>query len=160
MSLIDDERITFVQQRIAIMRDIQRFKESEDPENTWIEILQFYMNRWKIDHDPEQYFMFMRLASDAGIKNAHGPAVAAAIYKKDWEEYDKRLLLVYHDCYLQGSAGEKAYALKKEILPNINEYISANRTESKGIKEIIAGLSKNGEQINKAENGLYELIDK
>ena len=162
MDLIDDERITFVQQRKAIMRDIQRFKESGDPENTWIEILQFYMNRWKIGHDPEQYFMFMRLASDAGIKNAHEPALAAAIYNKDWEEYDRRLPLVYHDCYLLredwGSAKEKALELKT-IVDMMNEYISANIAESAGFKEIIADLSKNGVKINKAENGLYELIN-
>lgn len=159
MALIDDERITFVQQRKAVMRDIEHIKESEDS-NTWIDIYGSYLKRWQIDR-MDKYFMFISLASDAGIKNAHEPALAAAIYNKDWEEYDRRLPLVYHDCYLLredwGSAKEKAHMLIK-IMSMINEYISTNKKESPGIKLIIEGLSKSGIKISKTGTGLYELI--
>lgn len=94
---LDDERIQLIQRIRNFDKDIQRILDSSNPANTWIDIEYLYMNRYKLEKDPEPWLEFTVRASDAGVPYAHLNAVDYYIEKKDYAEAEHRIWMLLND---------------------------------------------------------------
>lgn len=152
---IDEERIALIQIRKEIDCDIQRIKESEDPEKIWLEIYEAYDKRRRIEGNRHRMDEFIYRASDAGIIFAHEFAVYSAGLNKDWEEYDKRLMLVYDSI----NKNEDISKINMQsILSGINVYIF-DHSESDTIRKILDDLQSRGYIIQKNPRGFYQHLE-
>ena len=151
MGVIDEERIALIQRGKDIDRDIKKILQSPDPHRAWFETYESYEKRSRIDGNKDQIAEFNYRCSDAGIPYAHMFAVWSAGIKKDWDEYNKRLLIAYDRMNKDGDISAK------DILDGINSYVFDNE-ESEAIRFILDDMKSHGYVIEKKPNGFYQLV--
>lgn len=120
--ILDEERILLIQKRKNILKDVQRILDCTDEKqrlSTWWKLERLYMDRyWKLENDRDRYIEFIISASDAGIREAHNGAVNYFfIIKKDYEEGERRLFMLY-ESYKSLPTYES-----KSIINTINGYL-------------------------------------
>lgn len=150
---LDEERIELIQKVKTMDLDIQRILKSETPRETWSQISKAYAERyWVIDKKPDNYVEFEIRASDAGVIYAHtGAAESFAIIKKDYDEVERRLFLLYNA--FAGQAGS-AYEMKS-IVDIINHCLINGCQPRDGFKRLIENVKNQGYCISQTEEGLY-----
>lgn len=155
MSIIDEERIAIIQRKKDIDRDIQRILESNDPEKDWLDTYESYDRRRRIDGDYGPITEFCLRSSDAGLSIAHQFASSYAGIKKDWEEYNKRLMLEYDSINKEEDISKMDM---HSILSGINCYIF-DHSESDTIRKILDDLQSRGYIIQKNPRGFYQYLE-
>lgn len=152
--ILDDERIELVCKTKEIKKDIQKILSSPDPLKTWVEISKIYMDKyWILEKDYDRYNEFMVRASDAGIAQAHsGAANYFLIIEKDYEEAEKRLLMMYN---AQEHLG--VYEMK-EIIDLINTYLLRGNTITDGMNKIVDAIVGQGYNIQRTNEGVLQWI--
>lgn len=152
--LLDEERIELVQKKKDMLKDIQIVLDSDDPLGAWVKAEELYMDRYyKFERNPQRFYDFMVMASDAGIGYAHSGAATYFAIEKDIEEAERRLFMMYNSDEAMG--GRNIY----EIIGFINVQIQVGRKVTDGMLEIIKGLIDQGINIIKTDDGLYEIIN-
>ena len=152
-TLLDDERIRLVQWEKDTDKDIRMILESENPISVWLDIQQAYLNRyWKLEKDRKKFFDFIVKASDAGVIFAHSSAASYFIHiKKDYEEAERRIFMLYN------SGIEFTIPEVHNLISNINSYIKQGNEITGGMQKIIDGLKEQGVNIEKTEDGTFEV---
>ena len=153
METLDEERISLIQNRKSIEKDIQKILDCTDDAQRfqkWCDINQLYVERYmKQEKDIESYDKFAVLASDAGIREAHYYAVVYFSSKKDYKEVERRLYMLY-EAYNPLPACE-AYC----IVRTIDGYLSEGNTLTDGMDELIKLVIKQGYLVEKDERGRF-----
>jgi len=149
--IIDEERISLIQQVKETEKDIKRILESEDQAKAWLDISQMYMKRyWQIEKDYERYFDFIVKASDEGITQAHG--LAADYYfriKKDYEESERRIIMLYE------SFDDLPIYEAKCVIDYIGEFQSLGQELSDKMKFLVESIMGKGFPVAMNEEGVY-----
>lgn len=147
--ILDDERISLIQNEKKMRRDIQKVLESDDLD-TWAQISQEYLNRaHRIDKNPEYMSAFIEMASDAGVKYAHKWAASESLIKRDYSECERRLQMMF-DAVSPLTAAEA-----HDIIIAANEFINAGNSLSSGMQKMVDYILAEGFPVEKIENGLY-----
>lgn len=152
---LDDERISLIQSRKEMIKDIKKIIESSDSDSTWTEINGLYLNRFmKVNKNIDSYNQFLFEAAEAGVEQAYS-ALADSYYireKYDDAEYYLHLL----------------YQLKDRNRHDVHSMMCLADIYFKGLSkrtgdghEVIKKLISEGYNIIKSEDGKrYELISK
>lgn len=150
--ILDEERIELVQKAKDMDHDIQKILQSKRPLETWITIETHYMDTcWKIHNDPDSYFEFVVKASDSGVIYAHDGAATYFAEKKDFQETERRLNMLY-----KAFSENSDYADKmKSIIDTINVCLLNGCVMRNGFMELVKKIKNLGFSIKQAENGLY-----
>lgn len=151
--IIDEERIAQKQRIKDMEKDIDLILDSNEPLNTWVEIIETYWNRSiKIEKNSDVYFQFVVMASNAGIKFAHGRAATYyAVTLKDYAETERRLYMLYNSYENEVAP----VAEMKMIVDTINDCLIQKCPLREGFIDLINRVREKGFIINQAENGLY-----
>ena len=156
MDLLDNERISLIQRKKDIEKDVKRIIDCIDEKqrhHLWSEIKHFYIQRyWLHEKDYDRCFEFEICASDAGIKEAHSDAVDYYIKIRDFNEAERRLQF-YYDSY--------------EIMPvesikwliyTINKWFDEVGDYPVLTDRFLSRLEEQGKVIVKNEDGFFEWI--
>lgn len=151
-SILDDERMELLRPQKSINADIRKVLHSNNPSDTWWKLEELYRNRyWKLERNPEIFYSFIVKSSDAGIKDAHLSAVDYFLYKKDYAEFERRLLMIW-----QFSSELSIYEIN-HIIGSINSYISVKSSATEGMLKIISEIKHHGYNIT--QNGAYYILN-
>ena len=152
--LLDDERIELVQSVKNIKRDIANIQNSKNPLQEWITVQGNYSDRWlKLHQGREGYFRFIRMASDAGIQEAHYHAALCEKIENNCSGVEYRLLLEYEGLE---KTGEFDFYYAEKTLDLINWCLEqSNYTLTPGLEKIINKISSIGFQVKKTDAGMY-----
>ena len=151
---LDEERILLIQKRKDILKDVQRILDCTDEKqrlSTWCELGRLYMDRyWKLENDCDRYMEFIISASDAGIREAHDGAVNYFfIIKKDYEEGERRLFMLY-ESYKSLPTYES-----KLIIDTINGYLMKGNKLTHGMEKLIKLVIEQGYSVEKNDEGYF-----
>ena len=152
--ILDEERILLIQKRKNILKDVQRILDCTDEKqrlSTWWKLERLYMDRsWKLENDRDRYMEFIISASDAGIREAHNGAVNYFfIIKKDYEEGERRLFMLY-ESYKSLSTYES-----KSIINTINGYLMKGNKLTHGMEKLIKLVIEQGYSVEKNDEGYF-----
>lgn len=151
---LDEERILLIQKRKDILKDVQRILDCTDEKqrlSKWCELDRLYMDRyWKLENDRDRYMEFIISASDAGIREAHSGAVNYFfIIKKDYEEGERRLFMLY-ESYKSLPIYES-----KSIIDTINGYLMKGNKLTHGMEKLIKLVIEQGYSVEKNDEGYF-----
>ena len=151
--LLDEERIELVQKEKSMRKDIQRVLDSDDPYVMWGEISKLYFDRYSmVERNDQGFHDFIVCASDAGVEFPNSEAADYfAFVVKDPTEAERRLWMLYN------SENNTYGGYASQILDTINWYIKLGGVITDGMKELIKTLTESGFNIEKSDDGLYEL---
>lgn len=152
--ILDEERILLIQKRKNILKDVQRILDCTDEKqrlSTWWKLERLYMDRyWKLENDRDRYMEFIISASDAGIREAHNGAVNYFfIIKKDYEEGERRLFMLY-ESYKSLPTYES-----KSIINTINGYLMKGNKLTHGMEKLIKLVIEQGNSGGKKCEGYF-----
>lgn len=152
--ILDEERILLIQKRKNILKDVQRILDCTDEKqrlSTWWKLERLYMDRyWKLENDRDRYIEFIISASDAGIREAHNGAVNYFfIIKKDYEEGERRLFMLY-ESYKSLPTYES-----KSIINTINGYLMKGNKLTHGMEKLIKLVIEQGYSVEKNDEGYF-----
>ena len=152
--ILDEERILLIQKRKKILKDVQRILDCTDEKqrlSTWWKLERLYMDRyWKLENDRDRYMEFIISASDAGIREAHNGAVNYFfIIKKDYEEGERRLFMLY-ESYKSLPTYES-----KSIINTINGYLMKGNKLTHGMEKLIKLVIEQGYSVEKNDEGYF-----
>lgn len=152
--ILDEERILLIQKRKNILKDVQRILDCTDEKqrlSTWWKLERLYMDRyWKLENDRDRYMEFIISASDAGIREAHNGAVNYFfIIKKDYEEGERRLFMLY-ESYKSLPTYES-----KSIINTINGYLMKGNKLTHGMEKLIKLVIEQGYSVEKNDEGYF-----
>ena len=152
--ILDEERILLIQKRKNILKDVQRILDCSDEKqrlSTWWKLERLYMDRyWKLENDRDRYMEFIISASDAGIREAHNGAVNYFfIIKKDYEEGERRLFMLY-ESYKSLPTYES-----KSIINTINGYLMKGNKLTHGMEKLIKLVIEQGYSVEKNDEGYF-----
>lgn len=152
--ILDEERILLIQKRKNILKDVQRILDCTDEKqrlSTWWKLERLYMDRyWKLENDRDRYIEFIISASDAGIREAHNGAVNYFfIVKKDYEEGERRLFMLY-ESYKSLPTYES-----KSIINTINGYLMKGNKLTHGMEKLIKLVIEQGYSVEKNDEGYF-----
>ena len=148
---LDDERIESLQAAKQIDRDISKILQSKNPDSTWLQVWELYMNRdWKLEKNPQGFNNFIVKASDAGIKQAHSGAMDYfLLMQKDHAEAERRMVM------LLGAYGKLPIHEMKSVLDAINTYVIWGNSATDGMVAIIERIKTQGYDIVSNHDGTY-----
>ena len=156
MDLLDNERISLIQRKKDIEKDVKRIIDCTDEKqrhHLWSEIKHFYIQRyWLHEKDYDRCFEFEICASDAGIKEAHSDAVDYYIKIRDFNEAERRLQL-YYDSY-EIMPAENI----KWLIYTINKWFDEVGDYPVLTDRFLSRLEEQGKVIVKNEDGSFEWI--
>ena len=150
----DEERISLIQKRKDIAKDIKRLLDCTDEKqrlSVWCELEKMYRDRyWKLEKDYDRFYEFVVTASDAGIREAHNGAGAYFfLIKKDYEEGERRLYMIYE------SFDSLPNAEAKSIIDTINGYLIQGNKLTDGMKKLVKLIIEQGYPIERNEEGYF-----
>ena len=148
---LDDERIESLQVAKQIERDIGAILQSENPDTTWLQVWELYMNRdWKLEKNPQGFTNFIVKASDAGIKQAHSGAMDYfLLIQKDYAEAERRMVM------LLGAHDKLPIHEMKSILDAINTYVIRGNSVTTGMVAIVEKIKAQGYDIVSNDDGTF-----
>lgn len=150
---LDEERIELVQIYKDMDKDIQLVLNCEDEKerhNKWCSVWekQFKACYGSIGHhDISRHFDFFKRASDAGIKEAYLDTLYFYVSKKDFENLEQNIILIY-----------KTYEPTKiayKVIDSINEFVKNQVELTDNLKNIINELKQKGCKITQNKEGIY-----
>lgn len=148
---LDDERIESLHAAKQIDRDISKILQSKNPDATWLQVWELYMNRdWKLEKNPQGFTNFLVKASDAGIKYAHSGAMDYFLFiQKDYVEVERRMVM------LLGAYAKLPIHEMKSVLDAINTYVIGGNSVTTGMVAIIERIKAQGYDIVSNDDGTY-----
>ncbi len=153
---LDDERIELVQSVKSMDRDIEKIKNSDNPELMWVQITKANWEKWRIDKGNIEalrlILYFDVRASDAGITYAHSLAALYYEYEKNYGEAVKRLKMVLE------SEPELTWQTCKDVIEHINKILSLGYNSTEEVLQLIDYMKDHGHAIEE-RNGRYILLE-
>lgn len=152
-TLLDNERIELVKRGKDMRADIEKVLNSNDGGRTWVVVNKAWLDRCKINKDPEAYKDFILEAAAAGIMEVYGDAADYYIDERKYDEAEKLLSALYN------SNDEKHYE-PKSLMELASIYLN-QQSENKGDgKKILQKLIEGGSVIESEDQKIYTLISK
>lgn len=154
---LDEERIELVQSVKAMDRDIEKIKNSDNPQLLWVQINLANQGRWRIDKGNEEtlrlQLYFAARASDAGISCAHLSAASYYEYcEKNYGEAVNRLKMVLE------SEPELTWQTCKPVIDDINKILIRGYGPTEEMLQLIEYMKNHGHAIEE-HNGRYILLE-
>lgn len=147
-NILDEERIKIVEFTKQAVNNINNYLASDDKDNAWLEICEFYMGKPfnDIEDKMKELYKFSAMAYEVGIKNAKYCAMDYYLYEdKDYDKVEKLLIedfnegdkitlqkidnLIYRLDYFKKHNIEKSNAFKMMISELKNKKFTSGKNE-------------------------------
>lgn len=148
---LDDERIQLIQSQKSMDADIEKVLKSDNSSQTWLQVIELYMNRARLENNWDLFYEFNVRASAANIRFAYVYVMNYVIIIK--KDYPEAIKIIWKMINLERLSKQELY----HIIQGLNSCLENDASTELEIIKIEEALKESGIEIEKDINGFLHL---